>query len=228
MNLTVGEAISQIKIPTKAVNSDAKLTNKYLYSLLRKHRDILIRQLDSKLKLMKLNYLFQVWNCVTLIQVNSVDESCGLNVDCKITRTRAKLPTILVGSNGPIIKNVYSVDTRTRLIEINPEEWIRKLDNPDMLKYDRSQYYYYNEGYLWFPNLKWKKIKIQAYFEENIDKFNDCDGENIVCKSILDDEFRIPRDLLAICIQNANKELFDFYERVPEDEQPDKNTTRKS
>jgi hypothetical protein len=168
-----------------------------------------------------------MWKCVELIEVSSVDECCNIKTDCKIFRTKEKLPPSLVSSWGPIIRDVTAIDGFTSLIMLKSTDWNRKLEDTNF-KYDKDLYYFHQDGYLYFPNLKWKKIRVEAYFEEDIDKYNTCSDQQDPCKTFLDNKFIIPKELLDPCIKMVEAEIFNFYERLPEDEQPDKNSTRKN
>ena len=226
-SLTIRSVISQIKIPNKAVNTDSRITNKYIFSLLRKHRDLLIKQVDNKFQLMKLGYLFQTWKCVDLEPVPTIDDCCDVESDCTIYRTRHKLPYTLVASWGPIFRKVSSLDGFTELFPITVAEWNRKQENPDS-KYDKTFYYWWSDGHLYFPNIEWKGVRIQALFELDIDKYNDCCDAYDPCKPLLDNTFRIPKELLAVCIDNVNKEILGYYDRVePDDTSIDKNNNKK-
>lgn len=226
MNVTIREAISQLKVPNKAVNSDTRLTNKYLYSILKKHRDYLIKEQQNKFKLMRLNYLFQPYRCVDLIPVYKTDECCNIKSNCRIYRTKKKLPKLMIASEGPVIRRVISIDGATELFEISPSEWNRKQEDTNS-KYDKTLYYFYHNGYLYFPNLTWKKIEIEGFFEDTIKNY--CDPEPEDCVRFLDGPFQIPQDLLARCVDNANRELLEYYHRtLPDDNQPDKNNARKN
>lgn len=227
MSLTVRQVISQIKTPNKFVNADSRVTNKYIYSLLRKHRDVLIKQLDSKFQLMKLGYLYQIWKCVDLIPTPTVDECCGIKSNCTIYRTRKKLPYTLVASWGPIIRTVSSLDGFTEFIPITPTEWNRIQQDANS-KWDKAVYYFWSEGYLYFPNIEWKKVQVEAFFEEDIDRYNECCDEVDHCKSFLDNKFRIPKEVLAICVENVNKEIMGEYDRIqPDDNKINKDNNKK-
>lgn len=219
--------ISQIKTPHKLVNSDSRVTNRYILSLLRKQRDMFIKQIDSKFQLMKLGYLFQTWKCVDLIPIPTIDECCDIKTDCTIYRTKKKLPYLIVASWGPVIRKVSSLDGFTEFFFITPTEWNRKQEDTNH-KYDKTLYYWWSGGYLYFPNIEWKKIKIEALFEFDIDKENSCCEKVDLCKTLLDNTFRIPKELLAVCVDNVNKEMLGYYDRLqPDDDQPDKSNNRK-
>lgn len=223
MNTTsLREVISQIRVPNKAVNADTKITSRYIYSLLKKHRDHLINQVDSKFYLYKLNELFQIKRCVKVIPVPTIDECCNVKTNCKIYRTKDKLPGIINSYGGPIIRRVTSIDGSTEILGISDFEWNRKLENPDS-KYDKGKYYYWKDGYLYFPNMNWKKVEIEAYFFE--DAVVECD-ESDKCTSLLDKPFRIPSKLLAQCIQNVFNDLVPYH-NIPDDNEMNKNNTRR-
>ena len=228
MNPTIRELISQVKVPNKFITGDSRITNKYIYSLLKKHRNTLIKQLDERFGLYRLIHLFQTWKCVDLIEAPTIAECCGVKSENIIYRIKRKLPNALNSDSGAIIARVTSIDGSQDLTPITPSEWNRKLENSE-LKYDKALYYFYSNGYLYFPNLKWKKIEIQAYFQETLkDENNCCVQEDNGCLSFLDEDFRIPEILLARCIELVNQEIFNTYQRIPSDEQIDKNETRKN
>lgn len=225
--MTIRSAISQIKIPHKLVNADSRVTNKFVFSLLRAHRDLLIKQVDNKFQLLKLGYLFQSWKCVDLIPIPTIEECCEVKTDCKIYRTREKLPYVLVASWGPIIRKVSSLDGFTELFPITIAEWNRKQEDA-YTKYNKNFYYWWSDGYLYFPNIEWKGIRIEALFEFDIDKENSCCDPYDPCKSFLDNTFRIPKELFAVCKDNVNKEMLGYYDRIqPDDNNIDKNNNKK-
>lgn len=227
LKLTIRAAISQVKVPNKAVNADSRLTNKYIFSLLRKHRDFLIKQIDSKFQLLKLGYLFQTWKCVDLIESPTIDECCGLKTSCTIYRTKKKLPYIMVASWGPVLRKVSSLDGFTEFFLTTPAEWNRRQEDTNS-KYDKNLYYYWSDGYLYFPNISWKKVKIEALFEEDIEKYNECCEKVDPCKTFLDSTFRIPKELMKPCLDLVNMEVINEYQRLqPDENQIDKDNNRK-
>lgn len=225
MNANLREVLSQVKVPNKGVNADSRITGRYIYSLLKKHRDWLLKQIDSKYYLYNLSYLFQTIKCVDVIPVPTIDECCGIKSACKIYRTKERLPDILNSYYGPIIRKVTSIDNSTRMQNTTALEWNRKTENPDMINFDKSSYYYWEDGYLYLPNANWKKVKVEAYFNDDVSRFDKCTPEN-ACISILDKPFRLPNDLMAQCVENVNKELM-IYQQIPDDVQNDKNPNRK-
>ncbi len=227
MNLTLREVISQVKTPNKAVNSDSRMTNKYIHSLLKKHRDNLIKQLDRKFQLMKLRYLFQTLDCVDLIPAPTISECCGVRSQYTIYRTREKLPETINSLIGPVFGRVTNIDNSEELFEINPTEWNRKIQDTNF-KYNHTKYFYYSNGYLYFPNLEWKKIAIEGFFDEEVHSHNCLCGEKKNhCISKLDEQFRVPRHMLAYIIDSVNKEIANLYDKLPNDNEENKNDSKK-
>jgi hypothetical protein len=189
--------------------------------LLSKHRSYLLKQ--HKTDLYNQDYIFQTLHCVKLVEVDRIAECCEIKSNCTIYRTCEKIPKLVEDHKGIIIRNVYAIDGLTDVFPIKANDWNRKQEKSDS-KYDKNFYYYPKDGYLYFPNLKWKKITIEGYFEDNIDHLNICDDsvKLNVCLSKLDQSFGIPKDLEGQLVDVVQKEVAMFL-KVPYDQQVDKN-----
>ena len=211
---TKAEAISQVKNDLRLVHADRRLTNKYIYSLLDKHAAYFIKRESDKLVLIKSDYIWQTLNCVETIEVPKNDECCRFTSKCKILRTKNKIPPIYEDSWGVITKSVNSIDFSEDLQPIKMSEWTRKLDNPNS-KYDKTYYYFYKDGYLYFPNCSWKLISVTAYFKDDIDNINLCDKDaEPICTSIVDMQWRVPQHLQAAVIEATIQELMRTYAQI--------------
>jgi len=108
---TVGEAISRVRNTLKAVKEDAFLTDRTIYSLLLKYAKTLIKREDNQFRLMKISSIFKVLPYIELIDVDKVEAGCiGVYSGCYFKRSKEKLPSILDGMFGPIIRTVSSID----------------------------------------------------------------------------------------------------------------------
>ncbi len=56
---TIGEAISRIRGQIKAGSEDSFMTDRYIYSLIKKYAQLFMRRQDSANKLMKFNSVWQ-------------------------------------------------------------------------------------------------------------------------------------------------------------------------
>lgn len=208
----------------KSVQADNRTTNKFIYSIIDKHARWLINRESSKIRLMKMDYLFQTLKCVKVVEVPATDDCCGLRTKCKVWRTEQKVPALYEDSDGVILKSVYSVDGSMEFTPIKIQEYMRKLENPHS-RYDKSRYFYYNNGYLYFPNVDIKMIQVKGYFVDDV--INQCDPncKEKECKSKLDNEFRIPPRLIGELMNFAFQDLVNS-KKVPNDVQIDKNEAR--
>lgn len=226
--MTNRELIAQIRNQLKDVSADSKLTDKFIYSIMNKHAKWLIRRESRKLHIMRFDYLFQTLKCVEVEQAPVIDDCCGIRNKCRVSRTVHKLPRIYEDEDGVIIKSIFSIDGSVEYSPITISEYIRKLENPHS-KYDKSIYYYFNNGYIYFPNNYIKKVMIKGYFEEDIKKFNTCtDHEDSQCLSKLDQEFRIPPHLVGELMNFVMQDLANITLKIQADEQIDKNDNRRN
>lgn len=132
----------------------------------------------------------------------------------------------MLASDGPIIRRVTSIDKGEDLFEITPMEWNRKQEDTNK-KFDKNLYYFWDDGYLYFPNLHWRRVFIEAFFYDKIE--DECNPKDEgPCDKFMDQIFRIPQDLLGRCVDAAQRELLQFYQQIPDDAQPDKNPNRKN
>ena len=114
---------------------------------------------------MKISSIFQVLPYVELIDVDKVEAGCiGVYSGCYFKRSKEKLPTILNGVFGPIIRTVSSIDGTIELFRTDPGTWV-SMTKTTTWKYNRSIYFWYLNGYVYFPNVDWDAVRIEAIFE---------------------------------------------------------------
>ena len=92
--VTIGTVISRVKNQVKGVRQDAFLTDRYIYSVVVKYSQLLMRRQDSQNKLMKFNSIWRTLDCLELIEVDRNEACCaGIKSGCMIKRTKEKLKT---------------------------------------------------------------------------------------------------------------------------------------
>lgn len=228
--MTVEEIISQTKQGLRLVNADARYPNKYIWSVIASTMRTLIMREGDKLDLIKLNYLFQTKKCVQIAEAPAIDECCGIKSRCTVWRSIDKLPKMFQDSDGYIIKNVYSIDGSSDYSIIKPEEFVRKLENPHTLKYDKTKYCYVHNEYIYFPTISrtsspTRMAMVRAYFEDAIT--NSCDG-TVECIPKIKQVAYFPEGLESVAIKEAVVGLAQISLRVPEDTDINKNPNRKN
>ena len=140
---TVGEAVSRIRNALKAVKEDAFLTDRTIYFSLSKYAKTLIKREDNQFRLMKMSQIFQVLPYVELIDVDRVEAGCvGVYSECYFKRSKDKLPSILDGMFGPIIRTTSSIDGSIEMFRTDPGTWV-SITKSSTFRYNKRPYFWY-------------------------------------------------------------------------------------
>jgi len=199
---TIGEAISRVRNTLKAVKEDAFLTDRTIYYSLIKYAQTLIKREDNQFRLMKMSQIFKVMPYVELIDVDKVEAGCiGVYSECYFKRSKEKLPNILNGMFGPIIRTTSSIDGTIEMFRTDPGTW-SSITKSTTFKYNRKQYFWYLNGYIYCPNIDWDAIRIEAMFDGPVDT---CDTDSCLLRQ--DDDFVLPEYLFSEVEQFVIKEL---------------------
>lgn len=220
--MTIREGIHRIKRLFREINADSRLSDRTVYSLMQNHIKWLIYRESEKLKLLKNEHPFQKIKCMEVIEAPLIDPCCGLRNCATIYRTKDKLPEMYEDSAGVIIKSVTTVDGLKSLTAIKPSEWERKQNNPWVNKNKKNSYYFYFDGYLYFPNGSWKMVETTALFKEDVSDINlcdnkgTCDDESKQCVRFLDKNLIVPEYLESQMYDAVIKDLSNTYKRLQE------------
>ena len=199
---TIGEAISRVRNTLKAVKEDAFLTDRIIYSSLLKYAQTLIKREDNQFRLMKISSLFRVLPYIELIDVDKVEAGClGIYSGCYFKRSKEKIPGILNGMFGPIIRTTSSIDGSIEMFRTDPGTWV-SMTKTTTWKYNRNFYFWYLDGYIYCPNVDWEAIRMEAIFEGTIET---CDTKE--CTVRQDEPFSLPGYLFSEVEQFVIKEL---------------------
>ena len=199
---TIGEAISRVRNTLKAVKEDAFLTDRIIYSSLLKYAQTLIKREDNQFRLMKISSLFRVLPYIELIDVDKVEAGCfGVYSGCYFKRSKEKIPGILNGMAGPIIRTTSSIDGSIEMFRTDPGTWV-SMTKTTTWKYNRNFYFWYLNGYIYCPNVDWEAIRMEAIFEGTLDT---CDTKE--CDTRQNEPFSLPEYLFSEVEQFVIKEL---------------------
>jgi hypothetical protein len=147
---TIGEAVSRVRNVLKGVKEDAFLTDRTIYYSILKYAKALIKREDNQFRLMRMSSLFQVLPYIELIDVDKVEAGCiGVYSGCYFKRSKDKIPGILNGMFGPIIRTTSSIDGTIELYRTEPGTWI-SMTKTTTFKYNKNRYFWYLNGYLYF------------------------------------------------------------------------------
>lgn len=203
--MLVGEAISRVRNQIKSVKQDANLTNRFLYSMIMKHARFFMHRQDNLNRIMKYNSVFQTLNHVELITVDKAEAECyGVATGCYFKRTKDKLPRMIEGYYGPLLRSVSSMDLSRQVIPTFPMTF-QQISNQRTFKYNTKKYYWYLNGYLYFPNLEWDALRIEGVFEDDISAMN-CDKADD-CLFIQDQKINVPEFLFSEIEQLVIRDL---------------------
>jgi hypothetical protein len=189
---TIAEAISRVRNGIKAVDADSFITDRLIYSNILKYAKMFIKRQDGQTSQAKFNSLYKRIPCIDLIEVDKVAACCEVQSGVKIKRSKEKLPSILEGSNGPLLRTVASIDGSVEVFRTTPQLYT-SLQKTSGFKYNKKKYYWLLDGYLFIPNVEWDSAQIDGIFEGSISGLT-CDDE---CQSVQSQYLNIPGDLFA-------------------------------
>ena len=199
---TIGEAISRVRNTLKAVKEDPFLTDRTIYFAIQKYAKTLIKREDNQFRLMKMSQIFQVLPYIELIDVDKVEAGCvGVYSECYFKRSKDKLPAILDGMFGPIIRTTSSIDGSIEMFRTEPGTWV-SITKSTTYKYNTRKYFWYLNGYIYCPNIDWDAIRLEAIFENKVE---DCDSDP--CLSRQDEVYNVPEYLFTEIEQFVVREL---------------------
>jgi hypothetical protein len=212
---TIGEAVSRVRNVLKGVREDAFLTDRTIYYSILKYAKALIKREDNQFRLMRMSSIFQVLPYIELIDVDKVEAGCvGVYSGCYFKRSKDKIPGILNGMFGPIIRTTSSIDGTIELYRTEPGTWI-SMTKTTTFKYNKNRYFWYLNGYLYFPNIDWEAVRMEAIFEGTVET---CTTDDCLIKQ--DQDMSIPEYLFAEVEQFAIKELSAMLQ-IPQDNSDD-------
>lgn len=207
---TINDVISRIRNSMKLVSEDAFITDRYIYSLVRKYGEALIYR-DSQIQnIYKDNDKFKEIPCFPMREI-SVIEPCCANIDtgCVIMKSVYKLPNMVKLNSGSVIRSVSSIDYSTQCHVIQPSVYAT-MRKSSSFKYNKTKYYWIVDGYLYVPDVMWEAVRIQAMFDDDISDFlcsdsSSNDGDE--CKMRQEEEIFIPEHTLAEVEQMVLREM---------------------
>jgi hypothetical protein len=217
--------IESLRNKLRERNADSNYSNQFLYNTLLEHAQWLIKREIHSGRIYSNNSFFQTLGCQEVIESSTIDPCCPVKVKCKIYRTKNKLPEMWIDNNGPVIRQVTSVDGSTEFVMVNPMVWQNKKVNP-YTKMGSTKYAFIADGYLWFPEHNPHRINIIGFYTDDISEKSEC-SDSRPCVRFLDTPFPLPDWLQAEMFGKALEQLAGVSKRLPEDNQIDKNPTRK-
>lgn len=218
MSTTRNYSISRVRGSVKAVKEDAFLTDRYLWSLIIKYAKLYIRRQDRLDKLKRFKSLYKPLQCVNLIEVDKIEACCaGVKSGFTIMRTEDKLPLPFEGPVGPMFRTISSLDGSQEVHATDPGTFT-SMSKLSSFEFNTYKYYWYLDGYMYFPNIEWPAVRIEGVWEGDVSPFNDL---NVECTLAQDLDSAIPDGLFAEIEQQVLSELIPVAQ-LPQDGGDDK------
>ena len=224
---TIGEVVSRVRNQMKAVRQDAFLTDRFIYSVIGKHAKWLMKREDSKSNIMKFNSIMQTLDKVELIEIDRIEAGCiNLSTNVKVMRTRNPIPLFMQGYWGPLIRQITSVDAQIDFQPITPTQYTI-LSQSKNFRFNKTNYYWYLNDNLYFPDISWQYVRIEGVFEDDIAayKCSDCKN-NFNCLARQDQNFNVPDYLFGEIETNVLKDLSVMVQFPTDDTHDNKNISR--
>jgi hypothetical protein len=199
---TIGEVVSRVRGSVRAYDLDSFITDRYIYSVITKYAKLYIKQNTGQGFNTKFNSLFTRIPCMDLITVDKIEACCDVQSGCTLKRTKDKIPGVLEGPQGPLMRSVTSIDGSSDVYRTTPQLY-NSIGKTSSFKYNTNKYYWIINNYIYLGNVPWDSISIEGIFEGNINSFL-CDNE---CAFAQDQEFNIPPDLFAQVEQMVIQEI---------------------
>jgi hypothetical protein len=223
MGVTIGYTVSRVRNSVKAVKEDAFLTDRYIWSLIIKYAKLYMKREDNMNKLKRFRSFWRTVPCLELVEVDKIEACCGgIKSGCTIMRTKDKLPKPFEGPMGPMFRTVSSIDGSYEIYPTEPGTY-SSMTKLSSFKFNNQKYYWYLNGYMYFPNIEWEGVKVEGVWEDDIstvacDANDECNDD---CSIRQDQEASIPEDLFAEIEQQVLAEILPSAQ-LPPDQGDDK------
>jgi hypothetical protein len=216
--LVIGDVCSRLRGLIKANRQDAFITDRYLYSLFRKHASLSIKRLDEKGRLMAFSSVFETLDWVQLEECDWIEAGCrGVKSYRTFRKTTLPIPVFTEGKWGPMVRSITSLDGSTPFQLTSLDNYVI-LSNQKNFKYNKTKYCWYLNDRIYFPDVDYPAIRIEGMFEEDISIFK-CNYDD-KCKPRQQQSLNVPDHLLSEIEANVLKDL-GFSQHIPSDQEHD-------
>lgn len=170
---TKRQLIDSLRNKLRERNADSNYSNQFLYQSLVEHSKWLIKRDISSGRIYRNTSFFQILLCQDVIETSTIDSCCPIKTNCKIYRTKNKMPDIWIDNNGPVVKTITSVDSSKSFMVTSPTSWQNKRNDPYQ-RMSKEMYTFFADGYWWFPENNPHKVNISGFWTDDITELNGC------------------------------------------------------
>jgi hypothetical protein len=223
---TLRKLVSDVRSMHKLLSSDNLITDRVIASEVRNNTNLLVKRETNLRKLWATGTLFTTIPCLEMVEV-PLSECCEYVDECTIARSKFKLPRISEGNYQYVIQGVYSINALggkgKKLKEITVNRYMNLLKLP-IIK--NEEYFWIINDYLYITNPLLQKIRISAFFEEDIPNeimYPECGcgtpqaTNEEWCINPLDKEYALPGYLEKQVLELVSQKLLSTYFRIKTD-----------
>jgi len=162
--VTIIELISHITTSNKWVSTDADITPRFIFNLIRTKLSVLMSQQVNRRRLTNSDSIFYTEECLELCKVAATE--CGVSTCNTVRRSVEKLPKLEEGIYSYTIQGVYNIENNE---EIKPTT-NREIINRSKLRYKSVDLFYLiKDQYLYIMDENIEAVNIY-YFTTDIMK----------------------------------------------------------
>lgn len=212
--LIIGDVTSRLRGLVKGVRQDSFLTDRFLYSLFKKHAALAIKRLDEKKSMMAMNSVYETLDYVKLEECDKVEAGCmGIKSYSTFKRTCSPIPVFTEGKWGPMIRSITSLDGST-IFKLTTHDQYQVLSKQKDFVFNTWKYAWYLNDRLYFPNIPYPAVRIEGMFEEDIAMYK-CNYDT-KCQPRQEQSLNVPDFILAEIEAAVMKDL-GYSMQIPSD-----------
>lgn len=218
---TFRQHISDIVTELKAYNLDDSIPYKFIAHKLQDEAQVLLKQDSEYRKLLKNPSIFLTIDCLDLQDAEPGECGCDVRDLISLKKSCRRLPDVYESSYGNIIK-VLTVDyahTFTRVDPFSYKDYKNRRFGP-------KRFFWEIDGYIFIPDSMVDSVMVIGAFKYNneVDEINK-GVKN--CTGYLDAEFNFPDYITSIAKSETIKKLSSVFLQIPNDDNPNLNTSQK-
>ena len=215
------ELVNRVRTDLKLLSSDTTISDRSIAFELKTIGIKYLLQWINKRKYINSPNIYVSLPCVDLTAV-SLSSCCDYKGDCKIARSKCKIPKIIDSPNfGLMLQGVYSIDGVSRKFK-NAQGVDRYVNYKELGIKGDEIFYWVQDNYLYITDPLIEKVSMIAAFEDDIpEHFLGCDADTSCPANPLDEEFRFPTPLVEDIVLTTITNLSKTYKIIPTDESPE-------
>ena len=210
--------VSDVRGFHKLLGTDSIITDRAILSEIKNNALLLIKRETNLRKLWSTDTIFTTIPCLEMQEV-PISECCEYVDNCNVARSKYKLPRIAEGNYQYVIQGVYSINAMggrgKKLKEITINRYINLLKLPFI---KNEEYFWIVNDYLYISNPSVQKVRMVAFFEEDVPNeimYPECNCGNTSdedwCKNPLDNNVALPGYLEKQVLELTSQKLLSTY-----------------